>query len=481
MTSYVSGIFGLFTRYLKETIPLLTGIFSEENKIVDMKLQEDEILIRLQNCHKLKENEDVIITNIYSVITSSHVKFYDDSFVIVTDQIHDFSHGLLVDDLLERKFIVSHSPWIPINKLEKEGITLKIYTDKPDLFVQGMIIKIVNNLTDEFYNFPFDILEVNENYILVDFPFENLIDFEQGGSIEIQEAPNLLFLKDISKIGNDLKEITLKQKISLYYNGYQTVKKVLGPHEFTVERKKGNLGLPMLNEWSCIRTDNRIILDSGIQNFIMSTTIEGKGKANCKLIIVPDEGVISYDRNNKNNDAIATSFEGGDQYLTYIKNFTIYFVMEKQKADDFSREINVSSNLLKFLNNIIMNYKFIPLVHSNTISGVIFTEESEYIDSQFKISYGKTLYVHTYSYQYTEQFLLSNTLDQVDFEKIYEVNNEYLTLQKIFDYLKLDTDIRNFFDVTVADSKKNMSTTRIRRITNDINYKKMVIENDSKN
>ena len=128
-----------------------------------------------------------------------------------------------------------------------------------------------------------------------------------------------------------------------------------------------------------------------------------------------------------------------------------------------------------------MNYKFIPLVHSNTISGVIFTEESEYIDPQFKISYGKTLYVHTYSYQYTEQFLLSNTLDQVDFEKIYEVNNEYLTLQKIFDYLKLDTDIRNFFDVTVADSKKNMSTTRIRRITNDINYKKMVIENDSKN
>ena len=480
MTGYISGIFGLFTRYLKETIPLLTGIFSKENKILNIKLQGNEVLIRTQNCHNLKEGDDVVITNIYSIITGSHVKYYKNYFVIATDQVHDFTHGLLIEDLEKRKFVVTHSPWIQINKIEKEenGI-FKIYTDKNNVFTEGMEVKIVNNLTIEFYNFSFSILEVNDDYIIVDSPFENLNDFEQGGQLEIMEDPKLLFLQDFSDIRKDLDEIVLKQKISLYYNGYQIVNKILGPHEFTVKRKNGNIGIPMLNEWSCIRTDSRIILDSGIENFIKSTQIQGKGKANCKLVIVPDEGKVSYDRKNRNNDAIATSFDGGDQYLTYIKNFTIYFIMEKQKADDFSREINVANNLLKFLNNIIMNYKFLPLVQNNTTSGVIFTEESEYVDPQFKMLYGQTIYVHTYSYQYTEQSLLSNTLDQVDFDKIYEANNQFLTLQKIFDYLKLDTDIRDFFDITVSDSKKNMSTTKIRRIFNDINYKKVVIENDS--
>lgn len=481
MTGSISGIFGLFTRYLKETIPLLTGIFSTENKIIDIKSQGEEVLIRTEKCHNLKENDDVIITNIYSIITSSHVKYYKDNFIIITDQIHDFTHGLLIEDLENRKFIVVHSPWIKINNLEKNGTTLKVYVDKPDLFQIGMSLKMINNLTIEFYDFIFDILEINSDHIIVDFPFENLNNFEKGGELEILDNPKYLFLRDLNKIETDLNAITLKQKISLYYNGYQVVNKILGSHEFTVNKKNGNIGDPMLNDWSCIRTNNRILLDSGIENFITSTEIQAKGKANCKLIIVPDEGRTSYDRKNKNNDAIATAFDGGDQYLTYIKNFTIYFIMEKQKADDFSREINVASNLLKFLNNIIMNYKFLPLVQNNTTSGVIFTEESEYIDPQFKTTYGKTLYVHSYSYQYTEQSLLSNTLDQIDFDRIYEVNNQYLTLQKIFDYLKLDTDIRNFFDITVADSKKNMSTSKIRRIVNNTNYKKVVIENDSRN
>lgn len=476
-TGYVSGIFSLFQRYLKETIPLLCGIFSKENKIKKIEVTDTEYLITTEECHGLKENDDVILTNIYSIITSSHIKRYQNYYVAVTDQIYDFSFGLLIEDIEGRKFVVTESPWIIINNIEKISEGLKIYIDNPELLVEGMSLKIRSNGTGELYDFIFDIQEIGIDYVLVDFPFENLEITDISGYLEIQNGDFYLFLQRIDGIEEDIETIELKQKISLYYNGFYIVKRVLGDHLFSILKKYGNLGLPVLNEYSCIRNENRILLDSGIENFVRSTKIEGEGFANCKLVIVPDEGKVSYDRKNGNNDAVAVSYDGGDQYLTYVKNFTIYFIMEKQESTDFSREINIASNLLKFLNNIIMNYKFVPLVQNNTTSGVIFTEEGEYVDPGFKMQFGRSMYIHTYSYQYTEQYLLSNTLEQIDFNKIYSANNQFLTLQKIFDYLKLDTDIREFFDISVSDSKKNLLSSKIRRIDNKNDYKEVVIEN----
>lgn len=476
-TGYVSGIFSLFQRYLKETIPLLCGIFSKENKIRNIEVTDEEYKITTEECHNLKENDDVILTNIYSIITSSHIKRYEKYYVVVTDQIYDFSFGLLIEDLEGRKFVVTTSPWISISNMEKTSEGLKIYVDNPELFVVDMVLKIRSNTMDELYDYSFDVLEIGEDYILVDFPFENLEISDTEGYLEIQNGDYYLFLQRIDGQEEDIETIKLKQKISLYFNGFYTVNKVLGDHLFSVLKRSGNLGEPLLNDYSCIRNENRILLDSGIENFIRATNIEGKGKANCKLVIVPDEGKVSYDRKNGSNDAIAVPYDGGDQYLTYVKNFTIYFIMEKQEAADFSREINIASNLLKFLNNIIMNYKFIPLVQNNTTSGVVFTEEGEFVDPNFKSQFGKSLYVHTYSYQYTEQYLLSNTLEQIDFDKLYGANNQFLTLQKIFDYLKLDTSIREFFDITVSDSRKDLSSSRIRRIDNNNDYKEVAIEN----